>query len=33
VVPKSRSQTDPNRALAGGRVFFVHSYRANSVSK
>ena len=31
--PNSLSQTDPNRALAGGLVFFVHSYRANNVSK
>ena len=32
-VPKSRSQTDPNRALAGGRVFFGHSKRASNVSQ
>jgi hypothetical protein len=33
VVPKRRSQHDPNRAFAGGLVFFVHSYRAKSASK
>jgi len=32
-VPNNRSHVDPNRGWAGGLVFFVHSYRANSVSK
>jgi len=31
-VPNRRSQTEPKRAFAGGRVFLRHSYRANSVS-
>src|SRR5215831_8044434 len=33
VVPKRRSQHDPNHAFAGGLVFLMHSYLASRASK